>query len=195
MNVWVETLSVAADMTGNSFKKSKRIAVSALLAAISFVALYMGALTGVFDLCAVVVGALCVTFAKIEMGKWYPYLIAAVTFALSFLLLSDKIVAFEYLFLGGIYPILKYFAESLKGKVAEWAVKLVYFNAVLAVFFLLSKFVFISGEDTLFGGSFLVVAVVVLALNGFFVFYDYAMTRFISYYVYFLRKKLKIRDI
>ncbi len=185
-------------MSSNSFKKSKRIAVSALLAAISFVTLYMGALTGIFDLCAVVVGALCVTFAKLEMGKWYPHLIAAVTFFLSFLLLTDKLVAFEYLFLGGVYPILKYFSENFQrrlGAVVGWAVKLIYFNAVLAVFFLLSEFVFISGEDTLFGGSALLVAMAVLVLNAVFIFYDYAMTRFISYYVYFLRKKLKIRDI
>ena len=185
-------------MTSKTFKSSKRIAVSAMLAAISFVILYMGALTGVFDLCAVVVGALCVTFAKIEMGKWYPYLVGAVTFTLSFLLLTDKIVAFEYLFLGAVYPMVKSAAEVLSrklGAASGWIVKLVYFNAVLAAFIVLSKFVFVSGDEALFAGSAVMIAVAVVFTNVVFIFYDYAMTRFICYYLFVLRKKLKIRDI
>ena len=198
MNVWAPTLSVVADMSSKTFKNTKRIAVSALLAAISFVALYLGALTGVFDLCAVVVGALCVTFAKIEMGGWYPHLIGAVTFALSFLLLTDKMVAFEFLFLGGIYPILKAYAENLgrkAGNWASWTVKMVYFNAALALFLVFAKFVFTAGNEDLFGLSPAMIAAAVVLVNAFFVFYDYAMTRFISYYLFVLRKKLKIRAL
>ena len=185
-------------MSSKSFKKTKRIAVSALLAAISFVVLYLGALTGVFDLCAVVVGALCVTFAKIEMGSWYPHLIAAVTFVLSFLLLTDKMVAFEFIFLGGIYPILKAFAENLgrrAGNWASWTVKMIYFNAALALFIVFAKFVFTAGNEDLFAGSAGMIAAAVVFTNAFFVFYDYAMTKFISYYLFVLRKKLKIRAL
>ena len=192
MNVWAETLSVAADMN----VKTKQLAVSSLLAALGFVILYVGTLTGVLDLCAVVVGALCVTFAKIEMGKWHPIAIAMVTFILSVIFLPDKFVAFEYLFLGGMYPLVKYFAEGRNKRSLEWIIKLSYFNAVFSVILVLSMFVFIA-EDSLVtpGSSPFIIIGAVLFCNLAFVIYDVAMTRFISYYMFILRKKLRIRGL
>lgn len=182
-------------MRNNTLKHTKRTATSALLAALSFAVLYFGAISGIFDLCAVVVGALCVVYARIEMGGIYPWMICAVTFTLSLLLLTDKLVAFEYLFLGGFYPILKSFAERKgrkRGRVVKWAIKLGYFNAALLVFLTLAKFVFVS-EDFIITGTTPGVAVAIFFIaNAFYIFYDYAMTKFITYYLKVLRKKLKI---
>ena len=120
------------------------------------------------------------------------------SFVLGFLLLTDKMVAFEFLFLGGIYPILKAYAENLgrrAGKWAAFAVKAVYFNAALALFIVFAKFVFTAGNEDLFAGSAGMIIAAVVFTNAFFAFYDYAMTRFISYYLFVLRKKLKIRAL
>lgn len=173
----------------NTFKKTLKLTVCAILAGLSFVALYLGTVTGVFDLCAVVLGALCVAFTVIEFGGMWPWLVCAVTSALAFLLLPDKMVGFEYLFLGGAYPILKYFFESRKA-VVSWILKLAYFNVALTVTLLVAKFVFPNDEAWQIMGP-----MAYFLGNAFFAFYDYALTTFISFYFRILRKKLKIKNM
>ncbi len=193
MNVWAATSSAAADMRKvNTFNRTKKVVLCAILSALSFAVLYIGTLTGVFDLCAVVVGAVAVAYTCIEIKGLYPWGVCIVTFTLSLVLLPDKLVAFEYLFLGGVYPIIKAAAEGRK-RVAEWIIKISYFNASVAAFLLLEKFVFASSEALLSNDiGAVIVAVAVVLLNAFFAFYDYALTRFISFYYIKLRKKLKI---
>ncbi|MBE6587350.1 MAG: hypothetical protein E7647_02915 [Ruminococcaceae bacterium] len=170
-----------------SFVRAKRLAVSALLSALSFVFMYAGALTGVFDLCAVVAGALFCAFAVIELRGIWPWLVCATTGALSLLLLPDKFVALEYIALGGIYPILKAYFERLP-KVPSWAAKLGAFNVMLTLCLILARFVMgIQEEWVAFN------ALVYLAGNVFFVIFDYSLTVFISYYMNKLRQRMKIK--
>ena len=170
-----------------SFIRAKRLAFAALLSALSFVLMYAGALSGVFDLCAVVGGALCCAFAVIEMGGMWPWLVCSVTGSLSLLLLPDKFVALEYIALGGIYPIIKAYLERLP-KAPGYALKVLSFNVMLTVCLLLAKFVLgIQDEWAAFN------VIVYLAGNVFFLIFDYALTVFITYYVQRLRQKLKIR--
>lgn len=173
----------------NSFKNTLKLTLCAVLAGLSFACLYLGNLTGVFDLCAVVVGAVCIVFAVIEFGGVWPWLVCAVTSVLSLVLLPDKMVALEYIFLGGLYPIFKYYFER-RGKVLSWILKLVYFNAALTAVLLVAKFVFPGDE------SWQILGPVAYALgNVFFIVFDYALTTFITFYLFRLRKKLRIKDM
>ena len=170
-------------------KQTKRIALCAILAGCSLALMYVGALSGIFDLCAVVFGALCIAFTVLEIGGMYPWLTAAVTGVLCLLLLPDKFVAMEYIVLGGLYPILKSGMERLRPLFA-WALKLLYFNCALTASVLLAAFVFHSEEFTGALGP------VIYALgNVFFIIYDVALTSFISVYVFRLRKRLKIKGL
>ncbi len=171
-------------MKGNNTKK---IAVSAMLAALSFVLLYLGTLTGVLDLCAVTLGALGCAFAVIEMGGIWPWLVAAVTGVLSLLLLPDKFPALEYIVLGGIYPIIKSYVERLP-KIPAWVIKLLYFNGMLTLCLLTAKYLLVIDEDW----AALSMAVYVFA-NVFFVVFDVALTTFISVYIIRLRKRFKFK--
>ncbi len=167
--------------------QSKRLVFASLLCALSFVFMYIGNLTGVFDLCAVVVGAVCTIFAAIEMGGAWPWLVFAVTGVLCALLLPDKFIAMEYIALGGLYPILKAFFEKLP-KIPSWAVKIVSFNIMLAACLALAKFVLGMQEE------YIAFDIIVFAAgNVFFVIYDIALTVFIAYYFQYIRSKLKIR--
>lgn len=173
----------------SSFKKTVKLSLCAALAGLSFIALYLGTVTGVFDLCAVVVGALCTAFAVIEFGGVWPWLVCAVASVLSFVLLPDKMVAFEYVFLGGVYPILKYYFESGK-KVTSWILKMVYFNVALTAVLLVAKFVFPGDESWQILGP-----ITYVLGNAFFVIFDYAMTTFITFYLVRLRKRLKLKNL
>ncbi len=152
-------------------------------------ALYLGTVTGVFDLCAVVVGALCVAFAVIEFGGIWPWLVCSVTSVLSMAMLPDKMVALEYIFLGGVYPIIKYYFEGAK-PLLSWIFKLVYFNVAMTAVLLAARFVFPGDESWQILGP-----VAYVLGNVFFVVFDYALTTFITFYLRRLRKKLKIKDL
>ncbi len=173
----------------SSHKQTKRIALCALLSGLSLAVLYLGALSGIFDLCAVIVGALCIAFVVLEIGGIYPWLTGAVTSVLCLLLLPDKFVALEYVVLGALYPIIKSFFERF-GKIPSWVLKLVYFNAALTVCVLLTMFVLHSQDFV--SASWLVIFA---AGNVFFVIYDIALTSFISVYVLRLRKRLRIKGL
>lgn len=169
-----------------SYVRAKRLAFAALLSALSFVLMYAGALSGVFDLCAVVGGALCCAFAVIEMGGMWPWLVCSVTGALSLLLLPDKFVALEYIALGGIYPILKSYFERFP-KALSWVAKIASLNVMLTVCLVLAKYLLGIQEEWVS-----INLVVYLVCNVFFVIFDYALTVFISYYLTRLRHRIKI---
>lgn len=173
----------------SGFKQTKCLAVCAILSGLSLAVLYVGALSGIFDLCAVVIGALCTSFTVLEIGGIYPWLTGTVTGVLCVLLLPDKFVALEYIALGGLYPVLKSFLERL-GKLPSWIWKFVYFNCALTVCVFISAFV-LHSEDFASAVWFVIYGVG----NIFFVIYDVALTSFISVYVLRLRKRLKIKGL
>ena len=171
----------------NTLAGTKRLVLSAILAAISFVFMYLGTLTGVMDLCAVVVGALCCAFAVIEMGGIWPWMIWAVSGVLCLVFLPDKFCALEYIALGGLYPILKSLFEKLP-TVISWILKAVSLNLMLTLCLFVAKYLFgISDEWVAFN------LLVYLLANAFFLLFDYALTVFISYYMIKLRHRFKIK--
>ena len=90
---------------------SKKIAFSAIIAALSVVFLYIGSIS-VLDMSSVVVCALLTMLVVVEAGEKFAWLAVFVTGPLSFLLLPVKLPALLYLFFGGIYPILKAWLEK-----------------------------------------------------------------------------------
>ena len=172
-------------MKKNNIKgNTRRIAAAAMLCALGVVVLALGSVISVLDLTMVALSSIFIFFAVIEMGNPYQYLIYTVTALLSVLLLPDKYSAFLYLIFGGIYPILKQFAERLP-TLFSWVVKFLYFNAVLAAMIYGAKFLFGVDEEEL--------TIVLFAMGNLtFFLYDVAMTKLITYYLSSLRKRLKI---
>ena len=154
-------------------RSALRLCAAAMICALSFALMYMGTLTGVGDLCAAVLGALGTAFAVIELGGAWPWIIAAACSVLCLLLLPDKFAALEYIMLGGVYPIIKSYAERLP-KAAAWAVKFAYFNLMLTGCLAIAKLVY-----ALANAAFLIV--------------DISLTVLISAYITRLRHRLKLK--
>ncbi len=171
--------------SSQSIAYTKRLVMSAVLCALSFVFMYIGTLTGVMDLCAVVVGALCCAFAVIELGSFWPWLVCSVSGVLCLLLLPDKFCALEYIALGGIYPILKSLFEKLPIALS-WCLKAVSLNIMLTLCLIIAKFIIGIQDDWVAFNL-----TVYLLANGFFVLFDYSLTVFISYYINKLRHRIK----
>ncbi len=171
-----------------SRKRTRRLAISAILSALGVVILYLGALIEVLDLSVAVIASFLCVLAVLEMGGAWPWLIYAVTSILSLVLLPLKTAAIVFVVFAGYYPIVKAYYERLS-RVLSWVLKLVHFGVALTVLVLVSRFLLPDPitEKPLF--------LVVIYLVGTFVFvlYDVALTRVISLYLFKLRDRLRIK--
>lgn len=176
-------------IVGSSLSLTRRLAFSAIIAALSVVFLYIGCLTSVLDLSAAALCALLTMLVVVEIGQRYAWLTVAVAGVLSLLVLPDKLVAVEYIFLGGIYPVMKAILEKLPYWFA-WLAKLSLLDTMLLVTIALSKLVFFGGESDL-DFTWLVLLLGTL----FFILYDVTLSTCITAYITRLRKRLGLRKL
>ena len=164
-------------------KKTKKLAVSAILCALGVTVMLVGMYTAVLDMSAVVFASLLIMMAVIELGGVYPYLIWLVTGTLSVILMPSQLGGILYFAFGGIYPIFKAMFERLH-YVVSWILKLSFFNTSLTVCVLLTKYI-LKIEDPI-GFD----AIVYLLGNAAFVVYDLAATGMVTVYLVKLRRRL-----
>ena len=159
----------------------------AMLAALGVILLWLGSMVSVMDISMAVLASLLCIFAVIEYGGSAPWLVFLVTGLLSVILLPQKAPAVMYLLFFGYYPILKERIER-KRKPIAWLAKELCFNVALAVMLLSYHFLFMAeATPWIMYVGFAVLAEVVFPI------YDLALTRLISFYLYHLRKRLKIK--
>ena len=181
-------------------EKTKKMTLSAVLAAMGVVLLLIGAVIEVLDLTMAALASFFCIFAVIEMGRGYPWMIYAITGILSIILMPQGLGGWFYILFFGYYPIVKEKIEKLSKPVA-WGLKLLVFNAAITVYAIISYFLFFGELEMLlaefsamFGGmevgAFLVVAIYAI-LNLVFVIYDLALTKLITLYFLKLRKKFR----
>lgn len=166
-------------------QKTKALTLSAMVSALSVVLLYLGSVIEVLDLSMALIASVLCTFIVIEARGAWPYLTYAVTSVLSLLLLPNKFIAVVYVLFAGIYPIVKEYIERIKSRLVQWLLKLVVFNTVLTVVFIISKHILALPIS---------LSVWVYALGSpVFVLYDVALSRMITLYLFKLRDRLRIK--
>ena len=168
--------------------QTKKLTVCAMLSALGVVLLWLGSAVEVVDVSMAVVASLFCVFAVIEYGGAAPWLIFSVTGLLSLILLPQKTPAILYLLFFGYYPIIKERLEK-KRRMIGWIAKEIVFNGALFLLLILSRFLLMGSETE---PLWMFVAVVVLAEIAFPV-YDMALTRLISFYLFRVRHRLRIK--
>lgn len=168
-----------------SFEKAWKVALSGILCALCFVIMYVGSLSGITDLLAVVVTAMIVVIAVIEIGGIYPWLIWTVTGVLCLILVPDKYVALEFILFGGIYPMVKSYLERFPTFIS-FAMKILYFNVAFAGSYAVAKYIFAVNDV----GFDLAIVSFILA-NLFFILSDVYLSLMISAYMVKLRPRLR----
>jgi uncharacterized membrane protein len=163
----------------------KRVVVSAIFCALNVALMYIGSVTPL-DYTAIMIASVTTAFAVIEFGKYYPFLIFAVTSVLSVLLLPNKETAFIYLLFAGYYPMCKSVFERYH-YVVSWVLKVSLFNSSMLILITVSRYVLhIEATDFTFAVVFFLLA------NLTFILYDIAFTRILSLYIVKIRAKLKL---
>ena len=165
--------------------RTKKLAFSAIVTALSVVFLYVGALFDVLDLSAAALASLCVLWVTVEFGTRWALAVYAATALLALLLLPTKLPAVLYVGLFGYYPPLKAFYEQKLHGALVWVAKVVTMNAAVFVMILIVRYV--AAEALWFEILLLVTANIV------FVLYDIAITRLMRAYVLVWRKRLRIK--
>ena len=181
-------------------EKTKKLTLSATLAAMGVVLLIIGGLIEVLDLSMAALASFFCIFSVIEMEKGYSWMIFAVTGILAVVLMPQGLGGWLYLVFFGYYPIIKEMLERLTRPIA-WALKIVVFNLAVTVYGVICYFLFFGQIELLFnevsamlGGisaGAVIISVVYVALNLVFVVYDIALTRLITLYLLRLRKRFR----
>ncbi len=145
-------------------------------AALSFVLLYLGTVTAVFDMSATVLCGIVTLLLAYEAGTKLCACAVAVCTVLCATMLPDKTVCVLYLTVGGVYPLFRPVAERLGGA-------RMYLSKLLAALicigvYVVSLYVFIPAET----GRFLIPRAFTVGVVCFFL-YDVLLTRFFILYV------------
>ena len=169
-------------------KKSKKIALCAILSAFSVLMLCIGAVIDVLSMTMVAIASMFVVVVMIEVGEPYPWLTWGVSSALSLILLPNKLPAILYFLFGGLYPIAKASFERLHYVVA-WVLKLSYINTALILVVTATKYIFYLNDSSIdFTVPFLVVGNLALVL------YDIALSKIILLYLVKIRHHMGLKN-
>ena len=155
-----------------------RAAVGGILAAGSLAVLWLACLVPSGQLGVTAAAGLFPVGAVLAAGRGAGALCWAAASLLGLLLLPDKGVALMYLLFLGLYPVLKSRLEQSRHLAAEWAGKLLVFNAALTVLALLFRELFLPALPPWLGERGM--AVLYGAGNLVFVLYDVALSRLIG---------------
>ena len=123
-------------------EKTKKLTLSAVLAAMGVVLLMIGSFE-VLDLSMAALASFFCVFAVIEMGGGYPWMIYTITGILAVIPRPANLAAWFYILFFGYYPIVKEKLERLFKPLA-WVLKLVVFNSAVTFYALICYFLFFS---------------------------------------------------
>ncbi len=179
----------------NTVKTVRNIAFGGVTAAASVALLFLG---GVADIAMYVAplaaGALMIALVY-ESGRATAVTSYAATCLLSMLLVTSKEVVFLYVFFAGYYGIVKPYFDRIKPHWLSFAVKVLYFNAAMAVAYALLLLVIAPPElVSEFAENGIGYALTLLALgNLIFIIYDVLLRFALVFYVKKLRPKLGLK--
>lgn len=122
-------------------KKTKKLTLSSLFAALGTATLALASLTEIADIAVSMLASAILMLALIELGEKWGFMIYAVTATLSLILLPTKFIAAVYLVFTGLYPLIKRGFDRFP-TFLSWLFKLLYFNFSLTAALLLAKYLF-----------------------------------------------------
>ncbi|MCL2343889.1 MAG: hypothetical protein FWC62_08345 [Firmicutes bacterium] len=161
-------------------KSVKTLARCALLAALGVVLNYLASALPLAGIAIVAVAGFLTAAAVIHAGLLQAFAVFGVTAALSLLLTAQNLnPALLYTAFLGYYPALKSFLErKIRPTPLCWVIKLLLFNAVFALLFLISAQILLSQL-----GTQLPWAALQALGNIVFVVYDIGLSRLIGFYI------------
>ncbi len=163
--------------------KSKYIAESGLLVSLTLIILYGTSILPISTLSILTIASCLIPIAIIRTSVKSSILIYIASSILSFLLVPTNIAIYYMLFFG-LYGIIKYFIEKIRNFPIELLSKIIAFNILLTIIYLITKsFLGIIPPN-------IALWILWLAAQIIFLIYDYALTLAISFFLNKFNKHL-----
>lgn len=163
-------------------RNTGRVALCGVLAGFSVLIMLLSAIDiGMTYALPMVAGAILIV-PVIEFGKGTAVMTYASVALLSMILPANKESALMYIFLFGLYPVLKSFFDRIKNNPLSIAVKFVYFNAAALAAIGLAAWLFQIPVDDGSLGRYGVYILLALGNAAFFI-YDIALSRWVGVYL------------
>ena len=174
-------------------KRSYRIALGGLLSALAIGIMLLGSAVPFATFAVPAIAALAVLYFTVEYGRRFALLVFLAIAFLSLMLVPDKETALIFSLLLGPYPMLKGMIEGMKRKALGFLLKFLLLNTSVALTYwlLLNFFAQQALIDEFLGYTRMMTAGLLLLGNAAFLFYDIALTRLVSLYIYRLKPRLE----
>lgn len=167
-------------------KKTKKLALSGILTALSVVLLFMGSFFSTIDLSMSALAGMVIVVAVIEMGDKWAWCIFASCSVLSIIMVPSKLIVSFFVCFLGWYPIAKRSFEKCH-PVISWCVKISTLNVFLTVaLWTVNSLLKLPQSDFSFTPA------LYILVNITFIIYDIALSKLILLYIVKLRKILKL---
>ena len=171
--------------------KSVRAAMCGLAAALSITLMFLGGVLYVFAYTVPMLLGLISVMIKKTLGTGSAVFVYIATSILSLILVPEKECVMMFVLFFGYYPIVKSYFEKIKLKAVRFILKLLLFNASLAVIELICVYAFGIPffEDGVFSAALLIGFAA--AMNFVFVMYDFLLKIFLVLYEKKIEKRIK----
>ena len=174
-------------------KPSYKVALGAMIMALCCLFMLATSLFPFASFAFPAIAGVLLVFLNLEFSKKWALLVYIGVSLLSFILSSDHTAIISFVVFFGYYPIIKGVIEKINKRAVEWLLKLLLFNAAIAIGILLTILLFgmdiLIAEYSEFGKIGL--GIFILACEIVFVVYDIALTRLISFFICVVMPKLK----
>lgn len=161
--------------------KSKQIAESGILIALTIVVLYAASILPVSKLAVLTIASCFIPIAIIRTSLKNTLIIYTASSILSLFLIPINI-ALSYILFFGIYGIIKYYIEKARNLPFELILKLISFNLLLCAIYFAARSIIVFPSS-------LPIWVIILGAQAAFLLYDYALSLIINYFYDRFHKK------
>ena len=168
--------------------QTKKITLSAMMVALGTAVMLLGAVIEMLDLSVCALASLFVVFIYLEIGSYYPWLVWICTSLATALIFPGSAIWVEYLFVFGLYPLIKAYIERLP----KWSwliIKLLYINAVILGMFFVTEI--LLGIPFFEDDSRVLIIITYVLANVAFLFYDIFIVVMVRFYFEKLRPRFK----
>ena len=166
-------------------KTVRRVAFTAVFTALSAAFLYIASVIPTGQLGFLGIASLCGIAAVVEYGLAGGLFVYIGTGLLGLFLVPSKTLVGLYAVFFGVYPIVKALSERF-GRIAEWCVKLAFFNATLSAALFALKMTLFDLTEVRYG-----IYLLYALGNIVFAIFDIAVSRAISAYMAKIHPRIK----
>ncbi|MFZ5975599.1 MAG: hypothetical protein ACOYU3_09405 [Bacillota bacterium] len=169
--------------SGKTLRGTQRITLSAMTISLTLVCIYLAGIIPAGKLGFLFLSSVFVAGLMVERETALALFAFAGTALLGVLIVQDKSLILPYVFFFGHFGIAKEYLERIQDKILCWAVKLLYFNAALALTYFIAMPLLFPNLNLGFPLYWLIIPAQLV-----FIVYDWLYTRVVHFYIDRIRR-------